>query len=182
MGKKTNEVTASTSLGKGVFLSPVSDKGGISISTATAHLEEQIAALQHDADGNEEEAAFARTSLKDYIETHGESFQEERHGAGYDIDIPSYKLEALERFAQWQHFHSSIDDGEPKPHLHNVIPNCVRHELPPADAELRIVHTVKPRTKGKSAVAGRVTDIYRGSAGLPLAGTVFDPRRYRRIK
>ncbi len=100
---------------------------------------------------------------------------------GYDIEIHPRKLEAWENAARWMHY-SSIDDSEPKPHLHNVFPNCVRHELSPAGAEVRIVHTVQPRTKGKSVMAGRLADIYRGSAGLPLVGTVFDPRRYRRIK
>ncbi|AYM66129.1 hypothetical protein G6L68_25435 [Agrobacterium fabrum] len=61
------------------------------------------------------------------------------------------------------HSTSPIDE-EPKVHLHNVIMN------------------VSPRTKGKSVVAGQLANLLRDSARLPLAGTHFDPRRYRRIK
>lgn len=104
-----------------------------------------------------------------------------KNSVGYDIKIEPQKLEALENAVHWKHLSSTIDDGELKPHLHYVFPNVVRHELPPEDTRV-VIHTFRPRTKGNSSFSGRLADIYRGAAGLPLAGTVFDPRRYRRIK
>lgn len=90
------------------------------------------------------------------------------------------ELESRHPLARW-HF-TTIDDGEPKPYQHNVIPNIVNHDLPTAGAHVVVVHTTRPRTKGKSSIAGSLASHFRDSAHLPLAGTVFDPRRYRRIK
>lgn len=195
MGKKTNNQT-STTLGNEVVLIPVSEKGGMGIEQTKALMELMITTTSYDADGDEDnttrEVIRGRNendgaACYDLREGEGKSammegyVRSQRSHRGYDIRIDPRKIEAFENAARRMHF-STIDDCEPKLHLHNVIHNCVRHELPSANAELRIIHTARPRTKGKSAVAGRVTDIYRGSAGLPLAGTVFDPRRYRRIK
>ncbi|SMD16377.1 hypothetical protein [Rhizobium sp. RU36D] len=241
METTTKKIRHPASLGKTMFRIPVSDKGGKGNEPTKAFMEELIALMKADLEGDSrlietrtnQEAPRITAEVKkgtvyicetplDAIDRceqaqqrgeevyfrpptfvffgkeavdHFDAMQDEKASVresreigyvrtrklGYDMRIDPRKVEALENAARRMHF-STIDDGELKPHLHNVIPNIVSHDIPPAGAEVRIVHTVQPRTKGKSVMAGRLADIYRGSAGLPLAGTVFDPRRYRRIK
>jgi len=59
--------------------------------------------------------------------------------------------EQLAAVKRWAHFVSTIENEEPKLHLHNVIPNISRNRIP------------------KIVVPA-------------IAGTAFDPRRYRPLR